>query len=458
MVQDMANIASQGRIRSSKVSFPGCTEPALAVKLATRELAQWSVPMYNISIEINRLAGSLRPGDAFKFSWPAYGITDLIMRVQKFDLGELVDGRIVVDAVQDKFGVNAVVYGTPPPTIWERPNGDAVAILYSALYEAPSWIIRHQKDLVFPSTNETYAFAWAQSPQVDPLTSMLAYSVPITQDNWVTRVLGVDHAIFTDTALLAQAVGKTVGWETGDTTGFTFKIKNPWPYALFLTNLYTTLGQVQADGANLFMVDEELMSFVSVTNNGDGTWTLHNVKRALLDTEYLDHSLNARCWFIRNLSGLARTKLGGQATVKARFLSWTGVDEYLFSDAFDVVKVMNRRYERPLPPDYIEIAGGRSAAYTVARGDHVVAWRERSRDDTLIRMENDVTQTAEAGTTYNVYLYLGGNLYDSELGVAGTSTTVTSTGGPAGAAEIRIEAVRSGLTSFTQAKYWFTVT
>ena len=74
MVQDMANINSQQRLRSSNVSFPGCSTGDLAVALATRELAQYSVPLFKATLELKRNAASLRPGDPFLMTWSEYNL------------------------------------------------------------------------------------------------------------------------------------------------------------------------------------------------------------------------------------------------------------------------------------------------------------------------------------------------------------------------------------------------
>src|SRR3546814_8977553 len=53
-VQDMANIHAQERVRSITSAHPGVSHGALAVDLASRDLAQGSVPLMSAMLELDR--------------------------------------------------------------------------------------------------------------------------------------------------------------------------------------------------------------------------------------------------------------------------------------------------------------------------------------------------------------------------------------------------------------------
>ncbi len=109
MAQNMANIYSQGRLKSTTASYPGITVGTLANEVAHRELAQMTVPLFKAQLEVNRTIDTLRPGDPFIFSWAEYNIVQVVMRVQKFSLGELLNGKLVLEAVQDEFATSSTI-------------------------------------------------------------------------------------------------------------------------------------------------------------------------------------------------------------------------------------------------------------------------------------------------------------------------------------------------------------
>ncbi len=455
IVQDVANIGQQSRIRSTDISFPGCTTGELAVALGTRELTQISVPIYNVELELTRVASMLRPGDPFVLNWPKYGISQLVLRVQKFSLGELTNNKVVISALQDRFAVNSVVYGVPEDSLFTPPDRTPVAITQDALIESPYWIMQHQKELPMPpvATN-TFMFAMAREPS----PTMQGYSVYYTQDNWVTMLLGVDKVTFTPSALLSASMLKTDGFVSGTLSSFNVYSALPLDpdIGIFLKNVATA--DIQNGGANLIFIDDEIMAYESFTDMGSGVWRLNNVHRALLDTKFLAHSANVKVWFIDGIDSLILAELlGVGATTKARFLSFTNIGEYLFANASDVTKATDQRYDRPLPPDNIRLNGTRSITQSITTGSLItVDFNRRDRLDSVIRFEQDADVTPEASTTVTAYLYVAGVLRDTVTGVTGTTLNVN----PAsytGAAYVQLISVRGSLESFLNTRYDFTL-
>lgn len=102
-VQDSASIAERGSIVTADLAFLGITNQTLARQVAQRELDFLSRPLVQLTLMCTRRAATLRPGDVIRVAWADYGITGLICRVQSFDLGELDDGRVRINLVQDPF-------------------------------------------------------------------------------------------------------------------------------------------------------------------------------------------------------------------------------------------------------------------------------------------------------------------------------------------------------------------
>ncbi|HZF98600.1 MAG TPA: hypothetical protein VEY92_10235, partial [Pseudoxanthomonas sp.] len=106
---------------------------------------------------------------------------------------------------------------------------------------------------------------------------------------------------------------------------------------------------------------------------------------------------------------------------------------------------MNERAARPYPPAGLMING--DANPIQATGPLTVTWRHRDR---LMQANQLIDDTAasigpEAGTTYNVYWFLGGALVQTHTGIAGTSQAFTPQ--ESGRLRVEVEAKRGNLAS-----------
>lgn len=451
IVQDLANINTQGRLRSSNVSFPSCYTSDLATKLATRELTQLSVPLFKATLELNREAASLRPGSPFILQWPDYGIQQVVMRVQKFNLGELINGRIVVECIQDQFAVDQTIFASPDASLFVPINRTALEITEYNIQEAPYWLLQQQTEIT-PTTeaNQGYIMAFANSPS----SVMLGYSAKNSEDNFDNIITGVDRLLFSSTAELDTAISDTDGFVNSLISSVS--INSLSPSSLTLND--AILAEMQS-GANLFILNGELFGFLTATDNGGGSFTLNNVYRALLDTVPETHAIDDIIYFLDGIQALVLTDFSTNGTIiKTKLQSFTDIDEYLFSDAAELSLTTNRRYERPLPPDYITLDGNRSLTETASQSTSIaIAWRERNRTSNTIAIESDATETPEATTVYDVLIKSGVTTIASDLDVSGTSTNITLPAGNLGAATIEITAKRNGLNAFSIATFPFEI-
>lgn len=437
-VMDMANINAQGRRRPINVSFPGCTTAQLAVDLATRELTQLSVPIYKATLELNRGAAQLRPGDPFKMSWPDYGVVSIIMRVQRFNLGELLDGRVVVEAVQDKFATNLTVFAPPDNTLHTPIDTSAVDITSALATEAPYWLLQRQEFVVQPDPDGCYPLLLARQPN----DVQQAYSATIDE------FLVVDEVGFTNTAVLQAAIADSDGFASGSISSIV--ISQPSPGSDWLAAATAT--QVKEEGRNLFFLGQELMAFQTLVDNGDGTWTLGTVRRALLDTKPLAHSAGDTLFFV-SIDGLSTGQFSDTAQFTAALQSHTSSDLTPLGSAPTVSHTPSQRYERPLPPDYVRFNSSRTPAEATSAGPHTIDWRPRSRLTGDLQFEDDAADTEEAGVTYTLRFYLNDVLQSSKTqsGLSSPTASFTFDSPTSGTGRFEVESVRSGFSSYTTA-------
>lgn len=441
VAQNMANINAQDRVRSQTISFPGCTTSALASTLAARELGQASVPLFKARLELNREAMALRPGDAFVLSWDDYGIESVVMRIQRIDLGALTDGRVVVEAMQDAFGSGTVVFADTPSSS-EVDLGRDPAEIESGVrswFEVPYFLMQIQTEIPSPASGQAWAFGAARNAA----GTQQGYSVYVDTDvSFDDPSAEVDRAPYYETAALHTAIVDTDGRSNGQVN---VRVKLIDPDDFEPETMTTTQ---QRAGDSMFVMGDELFAYTTVTDHGDGSFTLA-CRRALLDTEFASHAVNDSVFFLTSANGLGATTFGGTDTIYGKFVSFTDKGEYDASGDTPITLTFDQRYDRPAPPDYPTFNGSNSPGTITTAGPHTVAWLERNRTSSTIEFEDDSTSTPEAGQTYRVEFWDDGVELTSkrQTGVSGTSTTVTLDAGTSGAGEVRIYAELGGLLS-----------
>jgi hypothetical protein len=104
--QNNANVTDQGKLRTLEVTYVGCNDQDLAHRLASRELAVVSKPIVKASVVTDRTFYQKRPGDVVKLTWPQLGISGMVMRIARVDLGQLHKGDIHLDLIRDVFDVS----------------------------------------------------------------------------------------------------------------------------------------------------------------------------------------------------------------------------------------------------------------------------------------------------------------------------------------------------------------
>ena len=138
-VQDAANIMAQSGVVAQTRSYTGIPWPPLAQRVALRDLNSASTPLARIKLTATRAAWAVFPGDVFRLTWPEYDIADVVYRVLSVNRGTLQDGQIIIDAVEDVFGLPGNTYLVDQPSEWEDPSNPPAEAPYRAMIEAPYW-------------------------------------------------------------------------------------------------------------------------------------------------------------------------------------------------------------------------------------------------------------------------------------------------------------------------------
>lgn len=451
--QDFANINMQQRVRSTDVSMPGVYVSELANTIAAREGSELNVPLFQCEFEANRTIANLRPGDCFILQWPEYNVAASIMRIRKFDTGELANGKIMVMCVQDEFSADDVVFAEPPPTQWTPPTLTPDPITVASVFAAPYYFQKSASDIV---TGANDALLWALARRPDAQSQ--AYNMQTSLDNFATSAMSAEEAQYSGAAQAIAAYSETVGFLTGLDNGVTGIVVGNLDGVFVPTT--STAPLIQSTGVNLMKIDNEIMSYMTVSTSGlpAGQYRLTNIQRGLFDTPIEAHAAAAPVFFLSSIDGLGETIFAGTDTPKARLQDRAPQGTYSLSLAADIGPVtIDRRSERPLQPTNLQYAGVRSGSAS-RNAAATVAWRERNRTDATIRFRADATQTPEAGQDNEVKWRINGGAWTTVY-VAGTSTTInTSTAAAGNTLDIEVRARRDGLLSRTPEAITITLT
>lgn len=444
--QDFANINFQGRVRSTEVSMPNAYDAGVAQTTAVRTLSMYSVPLYSLEAVGKRSLSTLRPGDVFKLSWGPYNLVQIIMRLQKISTGTLTDGRVKIEAVQDRFATAMTTFAQPVPSQWEPVVTDPQPIVTRRVIEAPFWYQRMAN--LYVAAQGTL-LALPKKPSDASISYTTQTKLNSAADTEYTN--GVEDAPYPGAGVLTAPYSKDTGFATGfDGTGIV--INNIDLKGNFITR---TFGPVR-QGLSMVLIDDELIGFAQVTDNGDGSMRLENLYRALLDTEYQDHAAGATVVFIDEATNVTETLYANTAAVRARHLDRTPKGVLGVDVATSDLVTLNQRAERPLPPDFLRINGARPGPVDIANGSTItLAWRTRNRLGSEIYFENEADQGAEVGTDYLPRYRMNGGSWVDLPATSSTSTSFTAS--VAGLLEVQVFSRRDGLQSWTPTYNYATI-
>lgn len=424
IAQDFANINYQQRVKSTEISSPGCTEAAVANKLAARQLSLLSVPLYKCDLVCNRKAQKLRPGDCFVLNWGPFNLQKMVMRISKIDFGELTSNEIKISCVQDRFATSTPTFAPPDSSGWTPINTTANPVVIRNIFVPPHFLSRvtaSESLSTFANAGRLYVTA------TRPGFMSISFDCMFSPDNFNSEpTLALDTAPYNGSGLLVDAYPSSAAAATrNDTTG-AFKVNGVSNVTVANLVQSTTLDQVR-DGSALLMVNNELFVYVGFIDNGDGSVTFPNIYRSVLDTVPGNHAVGDRVWFISGTDGLVAPLLRTNDTGYIKLLDTTPAAKLSLSEAPIVSVIQNGRASLPYQPQYLTIQSSRTPAAGSNLTSVYVAWSNRSREAQNLSVYNDPTVAPETGTQTRVRWRVENASYTTVM-VSGSSTTLNVTG------------------------------
>lgn len=425
--RSIAAIQSNGAITSATIDFPGIPTADLAGRVAVRELAQRAAGLKRFKVRLDRRAYRIEPGGLFRLSDPRRGISNIVLRAGRVEVGSLTDATITISAVQDVYGLPAAALSEPQSSFWTPADTTPRPVEVRRLMET-SWRDLAQDlgpgDLDALDPGATYISALGIKPSSTALSYLL-----------FTRVGGNafaerDSDAFCPAGTIRAALGKY------DTTVDVLGVTD-----LDLVEVGTTA-----------LIDDEIVR-IDAINFDTARLT---IGRGCIDTVPAAHNAGARIWFFDNNSAWDPSAYGPGVAVQARMLTQTSQGTLPESAAPVDTLVTRLRQGRPYPPGRIRIGGEREPVS--AAGALTVSWAHRDR-----KLQADRVIDAEAagigpepGTTYSLRLVRMDN--NAQLAIVTGVTGATAQIGPAGytgPVALEVWAVRDGMESWQRARVEF---
>lgn len=377
---DLNNFDIQGVAVPAPITMSGCPTEEIALKLAREAVRALATPLLRLSGRLNRKAYHYVPGTRFFYDDPNEDISNVVMIVNRVQYGTVIDGAITIEAIEDVFAFGTASYG-PAAKITNNPFGDAAqATLYGAL-EVPYW---------FQRDNSPRPLVYAARPN-DASTS---YDVALAGE------IQPDEIAFAPTGTLEDDYEQLT--DPTDNSG-----------TLVIGSLVdddqleaVSSALIASEAAQLIYFEStgELAAFESFTDNLDGTITLNNVWRGVIDTPPMAHAAGERVWFLSYGLGLNELTFDGSVAIKFLPKSVRSAISLASTTASTTLNEADRAL-RPYPVRYVTLGG----SYTTLQqdtGDVVLAWRESNRlTETTVVKQDNTTATPEDDTTYEIDIY-----------------------------------------------------
>jgi len=402
--EDIALIQSYGNVINTSIQYPGFTNESIAGRAAFRDLQALSFPLLSATIETDRTASELNIGDTFKFEWPEYHESFIIMRVNQISFGDGRKNQIKIIASEDVFALPSTPIMAEEESGWVEVGGPPLRPVQQLAFEAPYY------ELIQLMGETQLNNILAETPEIGYL------QVAATRPEH-----GINAQVWVDSG---------AGYENGGPLDF-----SPNGY---LEDSVTKLE------TSITLVDFEDLDQVNVGSHGQTGEELFRVdsinvdtgvlaiSRGLLDTIPSNHSSGASVTFWDAYATSNQVEYVEGETINVKVLTNTSQGQLALSAGIESPVTMDQRAFRPYRPAGLT-AGDTSESYLSPPEtwypDYpvTITWASRNRLQETGGVSlswTDASVTPEPNTEYVIKI----EAIDESGDIAGTSATITQSG------------------------------
>ena len=392
-VQDLGGFFAQGeQFVASQINFSGITSTKLAHAVAVRELKKTSYPLVSVTLAANSIADGLKPGSYFRLDWAPEGIANMPFVVADIDYGNLKDGRIIIDAIQDIFSLADSEFTEPPKNDWQPPNYLPASVENYIVQEAPLFALRmspdyRDEDLIIPwifaeqpsrlTKNYLVTYRIGDAPFIYDRDKEYDFSVVgrLDQDYWVTEAVDTSESL-----VISELFAESYDWPE------------------ILNN---DEGDIRYYGNGIIQINNELIAIESAYELEEGRWAVTKVWRGVLDTAVEDHPRDSTVWFLSEKMGTTVAETTSTAPQEYKLLG-KSVYASLDPDDAETIRYLPRR-RHALPYPVVDVTVNDMHKPLSVEGDIHLRWKWRNRETQEIILEqNEPSVEPEPGTELRI--------------------------------------------------------
>jgi len=409
-VNDPANREIVRRLNSKTVKLSMFTTPRNATWAADRGLKVEAYPLANLSFPANRNFFRVEPGDQFKFSYPQWGISNMICRVVRITEEDLETGAIQVTAIEDIDHISAEAFGEAARGKWPIETETLSALEHVGIIEAP------------------YVLA-GDSVKVIPLAAKKAgteagYYLYMSIDGGVSYQKIGTIGSYQLYGILAEDYSADTYQIDEQTEGILVDFDVARTEDLDLVQSITRDQMVS--GQNIALLGSEIITFQTATPVTATRYRLSGIFRGRYDTEKADHSAGEAFWFIGTdlFQAISHSELAIGANRKFKMVPFTEKNSGDISEASAVDYTITGRAKKPYLPGNLKANGSWIGRYS---NDIVLTWTARCRGEGAgIGDPQTVLDAAPAFEySFEVEVWVGGTLKRTEGGIEDDTWTYT---------------------------------
>lgn len=417
-VQDNASIAIQGGLVSDSRNYYGVRNAALAQSLAFRDLRSAGQPLASAEVEVDRSQYALRPGSVIKLTWPEYGLTELVMRVQSVDYGKIGDPTIKANLIEDVYGLAIGSYDEAPDSAWVDPSADPEDMDPVKIITLPYFMAANSgvgEFIETPEYPEVVAGILASTDNTDTFEYELSDEISLPNGDLQFQTISTNNVL---------GYGSLAAQLAAEITSTNVALSIDQGGTAPVVGGFVFLGDGTEETSEIAMVDAD---------NGDGTYTL---VRGVMDTVPRIWPAGTATWFVDESTIFEDPVVRSAAeTVDYLLLSRTSQGLLAAGDATEQSATLTERPWLPNRPANVGVYDGTNFSTSSAPIDAAlnpdafitVTWANRNRldEDSQILAWDDATQTVETGQTTTIEVRdVDGVLLATHDGLTGTTYNV----------------------------------
>lgn len=406
--------------RINNITLSGVCTAEIAENVFDVLLTAISAPLLSFSLVADRNAADLKQGDLFLLTWPQYALEAFPVYLTKLREQDNNANVVVIDCQQYARPSVNKFFKAPTPTAHLAPDMNQKPPLEVRAITAPWWLARRYGFDNTPNYENLYGYPIFLASGANE--QQLAFDVYTVDGSKL-----IEGAPYGMSAKLVDPLPKLAGhreWIVPE-----IKLRNVVnrDYLVNLTDNDIATGQ------RLIIINDEFFAYTEAVDNVDGTVSLKNVHRGLLDTVANSHAAGDTVYGIdldsRRLSTKGHKFDDGEFTYSIASRAYRNSGAYP-TDAVALTYTGINRGDWPLRPQFVQIDDERTELpINVYVGSKtVVRWLTRSRmnqqittgridDDTDLneimsnnkRQAHFVTLTDSLGAVFNLACSLVGD-------------------------------------------------